>query len=39
MAWKIFMELLPETETLEQWVESLDKSRKEYKVKSKSILK
>ena len=39
MAWKIFMEVLPETETLEQWVESIDKLRKEYKTKSKSILK
>jgi hypothetical protein len=39
MAWKIFMEVLPETETLEQWVESIDKLRKEYKAKAKSLLK
>ena len=39
MAWKIFMEVLPETETLEQWVETIDKLRKEYKVKTKSLLK
>ena len=39
MAWKIFMEVLPETETLDQWVETLDKLRKEYKTKSKSLLK
>ena len=39
MAWKIFMEVLPETETLEQWVETIDKLRKEYKIKSKSLLK
>ena len=39
MAWKIFMEVLPETETLEQWVESIDKLRKEYKTKAKSLLK
>ena len=39
MAWKIFMEVLPETETLEQWVESIDKLRKEYKTKTKSLLK
>ena len=39
MAWKIFMEVLPETETLEQWVESIDKLRKEYKSKTKSLLK
>ena len=39
MAWKIFMEVLPETETLDQWVESLDNLRKEYKTKSKKILK
>ena len=39
MAWKIFMEVLPETETLEQWVETIDKLRKEYKTKSKTILK
>ena len=39
MAWKIFMEVLPETETLEQWVETIDKLRKEYKTKTKSLLK
>ena len=39
MAWKIFMEVLPETETLDQWVETLDKLRKEYKTKAKTILK
>ena len=39
MAWKIFMEVLPETETLDQWVETLDKLRKEYKTKAKSLLK
>ena len=39
MAWKIFMEVLPETETLEQWVESIDYLRKEFKKKSKTILK
>ena len=39
MAWKIFMEVLPETETLDQWVETLDKLRKDYKTKSKTILK
>ena len=39
MAWKIFMEVLPETETLEQWVETIDNLRKEYKKKSKTILK
>ena len=39
MAWKIFMEVLPETETLDQWVETLDKLRKDYKVKSKTLLK
>ena len=39
MAWKIFMEVLPETETLDQWVETLDKLRKEYKSKSKIVLK
>ena len=39
MAWKIFMEVLPETETLEQWVESIDRLRKEYKTKAKSFLK
>ena len=39
MAWKIFMEVLPETETLDQWVETLDRLRKEYKTKSKSLLK
>ena len=39
MAWKIFMEVLPETETLDQWVETLDKLRKDYKVKSKTVLK
>ena len=39
MAWKIFMEVLPETETLDQWIETLDYLRKEYKTKSKSILK
>ena len=39
MAWKIFMEVLPETETLEQWVETIDNFRKEYKKKSKTILK
>ena len=39
MAWKIFMEVLPETETLDQWVESLEVLRKEYKVKLKKFLK
>ena len=39
MAWKIFMEVLPETETLEQWVETIDKLRKDYKNKTKSLLK
>ena len=39
MAWKIFMEVLPETETLDQWIETLDYLRKEYKTKSKNILK
>ena len=39
MAWKIFMEVLPETETLEQWVETIDNLRKEYKKKAKTILK
>ena len=39
MAWKIFMEVLPETETLEQWVESIDYLRKEFKKKSKTLLK
>ena len=39
MAWKIFMEVLPETDTLEQWVESIDKLRKDYKTKAKSLLK
>ena len=39
MAWKIFMEVLPETEPLDQWVESLDYLRKEYKKKAKNILK
>ena len=39
MAWKIFMEVLPETETLDQWVDTLDKLRKQYKTKSKTILK
>ena len=39
MAWKIFMEVLPETETLDQWVETLDNLRKEYKTKAKTILK
>ena len=39
MAWKIFMEVLPETETLDQWVETLDRLRKEYKTKAKSLLK
>ena len=39
MAWKIFMEVLPETETLDQWVETLDKLRKEYKAKAKTLLK
>jgi hypothetical protein len=39
MAWKIFMEVLPETEPLDQWVESLDHLRKEYKKKAKNILK
>jgi hypothetical protein len=39
MAWKIFMEVLSESETLEQWVESIDKLRKEYKIKAKSLLK
>ena len=33
------MEVLPETETLEQWVETIDNLRKEYKKKSKTILK
>ena len=39
MAWKIFMEVLPETETLDQWVETLDKLRKDYKAKTKTMLK
>ena len=39
MAWKIFMEVLPETETLDQWVDTLDKLRKQYKTKAKTILK
>ena len=39
MSWKIFMEVLPETETLEQWVETIDKLRKDYKNKTKSLLK
>ena len=39
MAWKIFMEVLPETETLDQWVESLEVLRKEYKIKLKKFLK
>jgi hypothetical protein len=37
MAWKIFMEVLPETETLEQWVETIDNLRKEYKKKRKQF--
>ena len=36
MAWKIFLEVLPESET-EQWVEILDKLRQEFKLKSKSM--
>ena len=39
MAWKIFMEVLPETETLDQWAETLDKLRNQYKSKKKLILK
>ena len=39
MAWKIFMEVLPETETLDQWVDTLDKLRNQYKTKTKTILK
>ena len=39
MAWKIFMEVLPETETLDQWIETLDNLRKQYKSKSKILLK
>ena len=39
MAWKIFMDVLPETETLDQWVETLEILRKEYKIKAKQILK
>ena len=39
MAWKIFMEVLPETETLDQWVETLERLRKEFKIKAKNILK
>ena len=39
MAWKIFMKVLPETETLDQWVESLEVLRKEYKIKLKKFLK
>ena len=39
MAWKIFMDVLPETETLDQWIETLDKLRKEYKTKAKTLLK
>ena len=39
MAWKIFMEVLPETETLDQWVDTLEKLRKDYKEKAKKLLK
>ena len=39
MAWKIFMEVLPETETLDQWIETLDTLRKQYKSKAKVLLK
>ena len=39
MAWKIFMDVLPETETLDQWVETLEILRKDYKIKAKQILK
>ena len=39
MAWKIFMEVLPETETLDQWIDTLDKLRNQYKTKTKTILK
>ena len=39
MAWKIFMEVLPETETLDEWIQTLEHLRKEYKIKSKNILK
>ena len=39
MAWKIFMGVLPETETLDQWVETLDKLRGQYKSKKKVLLK
>ncbi len=39
MAWKIFMEVLPETETLDQWIETLESLRKEFKIKAKNLLK
>ena len=39
MAWKIFMEVLPETETLDQWIETLDNLRNKYKSKAKLLLK
>ena len=37
MAWKIFMEVLPETETLDQWVDTLYKLRKDFKKKLEII--
>ena len=39
MAWKIFMDILPDTETLDQWIETLNNLRNEYKKKEKKFLK